>query len=37
MEILKPVEGEILAIWAEKMATATVIAVRCVQRTATGL
>ena len=37
MQILKPVNAEILAIWAEKIATATGITVRCVPLTATGL
>jgi hypothetical protein len=37
MQILKPVNAEILAIWAQKMAKATGITVRCVPLTATGL
>jgi wyosine [tRNA(Phe)-imidazoG37] synthetase (radical SAM superfamily) len=37
MQILKPVNGEILAIWAQKIAAATGITVRCVPLTATSL
>ncbi|GBF54375.1 hypothetical protein N0824_02242 [Microcystis sp. 0824] len=37
MQIIKPVNPEILAIWAQKMATATGITVRRAPLTATTL